>query len=1120
MKKIDKTASLFIMIVILFNIFPLPVRCAEETVSISTVGDFTSFTEKCVYDDYSKNRKFVLQNDIDLSGVEIKSAEVFCGIFEGGGHSIKNVKLSFEGSEKGLFCTVTKDGQIRDLNITGEIRTTDDTGTESFLRQRATSILSQTDLKQSEAAQTGAQSLGGIAGYNEGKIINCSYGGSINGKRRVGGIVGYNAMSGLIDTCSNAADIEGDSETGGIAGYNEGRIKLSKNNGKVCSQANENTINAGGICGNNKGAVVICTNNGIIGGEKFGDNIGGICGIQSGEIRECINNELVRGRRSVGGICGRFEPYTDIDLSYESAKAAITEQAEIMKNDIESGRAKLIDYAADLLGGKGIIDELVKALGLKDSVSNAGLRLDNLSRSAENMMNSITNAVNSASEENISGSLKDTLDQVQKSLEDGGNNLSAFTDEAKQSLQNVSDSLGRSLQSMDNALGEFEGKGEEISNLIDNMNSAVDEGKADFKESKSQLTERLDRVETSFDDVSDNLDKTHEEITELISQLKRTTGNIDDSVTDTLYDLDRMIINMNSDLRSFQKKIHKMIDTINNDISTLPTLPPMPTLGPLPTLRPGIVLPSDIPQTNENDEAAEGYNVVPDETLENGYDVETTIIGKLSNLLFTKAYAAEEKTAISDLKSTDISLPRLIGGENADTALIKYCVNNGEVDATEMTGGVVGSTGFESAVRSGENITLPDGTKVNSDSVLKAVIDGCISYGDITSQSKYAGGICGRSDIGNIKNSLATGEITTTDEGYAGGIAGMSSADIFNCIAVNDISGKDYIGGIAGSGKNISYSYALPRLDGNKNKSGAVAGFVSGEAVCNYFIDEGLSGIAGMNLEGRAEAVKPDEMISSDGNIPNKLSGLQNGGYYMSTGDLYLPQINFLAKNNAENIGAMLQAKSDEMARFHFKVVFCDRGSELKSMTVDYGTVLQDGDIPKLSADGSDVAVWDKDVKNPIVRHTVFTAVYNKAATTLSSDEEPPVILIESIFDEGTNMSYNEEYVDYDFNGYEKGKAYSFQLDKKAYGVIKVHIRDEKKKADKIGVQIDGKWVMTDCSIDGSYAVFEAASPCRFVVLYKKSMPILPVICIMGIIAVVFIIFIAGRRIRLWRKQK
>ena len=491
--------------------------------------------------------------------------------------------------------------------------------------------------------------------------------------------------------------------------------------------------------------------------------------------------------------------------------------------------------------------------------------------------------------------------------------------------------------------------------------------------------------------------------------------------------------------------------------------------------------------------------------------------------MFTTAKAAEtddEKTAISDLKSTDISLPRLIGDENADTALVKYCINNGTVDGTESTGGVVGCVGFESIVRSGENFTLPDGTKVNSDSVLKAVIDSCISFGNVTAESKYAGGICGKSDIGDIKNSLTTGEITVNDGSYSGGTAGYTSGNIDNCIAINDVDGNDHIGGIAGSAKNINTSYSLPRLDGKKDDAGAIVGFVDGDVTGCYFIDEGLSGISGMNLEGRAEAVKPDDMTTSDGSFPSRMPLLDNGNFYMADGDKFLPQIKSLAQNDAESIGAILQSKSTELSRFHFNVIFKDKDKELKSMTVDYGTVLNDSDIPKLTADGSEVPMWDKDVKSPIIRHTTFLAEYNKATTTISSGEEPPLMLAESVFADNTTLSLKEEDVDHVFDGYKNGKAYSFTLSKDAYDVIKVHIRDDKKKAAKIAVQIDGKWSMVDCTIDGSYAVFETAKPCKYVLLYKKISPIVPIAICGGTAVLLMAVFIVLRRIKKHGRSK
>lgn len=1128
-KKNNKIISFLTALVIMLNILPMCIVQADDTVAISTVNDLKEFFEKCVYDEYSKNKKFVLQNDIDLNGVEIKSAEVFCGTFEGGGHSIKNVKLSFEGSNKGLFCSVTKEGQIRDLNITGDIKVTVGTDTESIFRQKATSILSKTDIN-TQNFDKGSKGAGGLVGYNEGKIVNCSYGGNVKGQKQVGGLVGYNAMTGVVDSSANLATVVGDSETGGIVGYNEGRIKLSRNDGKVCPDANENTVNAGGICGNNEGAVVICTNNGAVGGESFGDNIGGIVGTQSGEVRECINNAAVQGRRSVGGVVGRFEPYTDIDLSYQSAKAAIEKDIDTFQNDISSARTKLIEYGLKLLTGSNDVSGLMSLLGLGDAKNNTRSRLDVLTDSAVNMMDSITNAVNSASDSNVTGSLKDTLDQAR-------GDISSFTDESKQSIRDVSDSLNTSLESLDDFLDEFDGKGDELSDLIDNLNDSLDKGKDDVDDSKDKLSNRLDKMEKDIDDVIDNLDDTNEELKKLLRQLKYVSGDVGDSVSDTMENLDNLVLNMSKELKGLKDTIKSFKDVLDKLGSTLPTLKPLPTLGPMtrPTETPsnGGSGGNSGGSNSNNDTSSEsvkseddidpGYNVTPDGELDSSYDVEPSVVGMLKDMLFTTAKAAEtddEKTAISDLKSTDISLPRLIGDENADTALVKYCINNGTVDGTESTGGVVGCVGFESIVRSGENLTLPDGTKVNSDSVLKAVIDSCISFGNVTAESKYAGGICGKSDIGDIKNSLTTGEITVNDGSYSGGTAGYTSGNIDNCIAINDVDGNDHIGGIAGSAKNINTSYSLPRLDGKKDDAGAIVGFVDGDVTGCYFIDEGLSGISGMNLEGRAEAVKPDDMTTSDGSFPSRMPLLDNGNFYMADGDKFLPQIKSLAQNDAESIGAILQSKSTELSRFHFNVIFKDKDKELKSMTVDYGTVLNDSDIPKLTADGSEVPMWDKDVKSPIIRHTTFSAEYNKATTTISSGEEPPLMLAESVFADNTTLSLKEEDVDHVFDGYKNGKTYSFTLSKDAYDVIKVHIRDDKKKAAKIAVQIDGKWSMVDCTIDGSYAVFETAKPCKYVLLYKKILPIVPIVICGGTAVLLMAVFIVLRRIKKHGRSK
>ena len=75
-KKNNKIISFLTALVIMLNILPMCIVQADDTVAISTVNDLKEFFEKCVYDEYSKNKKFVLQNDIDLNGVEIKRSSI------------------------------------------------------------------------------------------------------------------------------------------------------------------------------------------------------------------------------------------------------------------------------------------------------------------------------------------------------------------------------------------------------------------------------------------------------------------------------------------------------------------------------------------------------------------------------------------------------------------------------------------------------------------------------------------------------------------------------------------------------------------------------------------------------------------------------------------------------------------------------------------------------------------------------------------------------------------------------------------------------------------------------------------------------------------------------------
>ena len=104
----------------------LPAAAQEQEpqttrLSISTVQRFLSFAEKCRLDSYSRNLVVSLETDLDLTDVEFQGIPIFCGTFEGNGHTISGLRLSGDGSAQGLFRHLTETALVRDLKVQGDV---------------------------------------------------------------------------------------------------------------------------------------------------------------------------------------------------------------------------------------------------------------------------------------------------------------------------------------------------------------------------------------------------------------------------------------------------------------------------------------------------------------------------------------------------------------------------------------------------------------------------------------------------------------------------------------------------------------------------------------------------------------------------------------------------------------------------------------------------------------------------------------------------------------------------------------------------------------------------------------------------------------------------------------
>ena len=191
----------------------------------------------------------------------------YAGTFDGGGHTISNLKIeSSDSYSLGLFGYIATDGVVKNLAL-------------------------------SDVEISGVFYIGGIVGYNRGTIENCHLlSGSVSGTYAVGGIVGYN--DGTISTCNNKGKVSG-TETeyvGGIAGRNDGTISACYNIGEISG-----TDSVGGIAGCNYGTIENCSVSGSVSGIF---NVGGIAGFSYGTISACYNIGEILGYEEVGGIAG------------------------------------------------------------------------------------------------------------------------------------------------------------------------------------------------------------------------------------------------------------------------------------------------------------------------------------------------------------------------------------------------------------------------------------------------------------------------------------------------------------------------------------------------------------------------------------------------------------------------------------------------------------------------------------------------------------------------------------------------------------------------------------------------------------------------------------------------
>ena len=229
-----------------------------------------------------------LTADIDLTGknwtpIGTSFSNKYTGTFDGGGHTIKGLTVTTNDQFVGLFGSIGYAGTVKNVMME-DVQIT---------------------------SNHGSGFAGGVAGFSDGTIENCSVSGSVSGTVYVGGVVGAQ-WGGSITGCSSSATVKGMVYVGGVVGQTNGNtatLTACYATGNVIIEiAPKKNIAGGGLVGMNAGSILACyaTGNVTSTGSSTGQvHIGGFLGNNYTTVTACYwknNHEQGIGYKKAGTV--------------------------------------------------------------------------------------------------------------------------------------------------------------------------------------------------------------------------------------------------------------------------------------------------------------------------------------------------------------------------------------------------------------------------------------------------------------------------------------------------------------------------------------------------------------------------------------------------------------------------------------------------------------------------------------------------------------------------------------------------------------------------------------------------------------------------------------------------
>ena len=372
------------------------------------------------------------------------------------------------------------------------------------------------------------------------------------------------------------------------------------------------------------------------------------------------------------------------------------------------------------------------------------------------------------------------------------------------------------------------------------------------------------------------------------------------------------------------------------------------------------------------------------------------------------------------------------------------CLNLGSVDGDRNVGGVIGDMGIEYEFDLEGNLTEAIGIEgiVSNTYEAKCVSSDNVNRGSVSGKKEAVGGVVGLEEMGSVLRCEGYGSVSC-DGSYVGGVAGLSRSVIRRSYAMCDLSGTEYVGGIAGSAVTLSDCVSMVGMGDVTACSGAVAGWAEpdGEKLSgNHFVHETLGAIDGISYSGMAEPLSYEELLRQEG-LPEPFRTLR---------------LSFVAD-----------------------------GELVKQIEFSYGGGIRMDQIPPVPEKEGYTGDWPSYDYSRLYYSAVIEAVYmprqGALASKLTRDDSPmAIVILEGDFEKSTQVNLREFREDDppELEGTVREK-WVMQLsraeDDQHYSLRYLPPAVERNSRIVLYVREDGAWRRVDTEKTGSYLSFDCS---------------------------------------------